>query len=324
MLKENMHIELKKKYTKDILKTVVAFANTSGGKIYIGIDDNSKILGVKDIDSDILKLSNSIRDAIKPDVTIFTSISIEKIDGKDILVVDVQKSVISSVPVTEAVIFKMIRDTDGENFEDLRSINQILEFNSLIEEFEQANIKLGKSQMRTFNIIDKDGLYTNLGLLLSEECPYTMKAAIFEENTKEVFKDRFEFSGSLIKQMKEVYSFLNRNNRTQSQIKGLTRIDTREYPEIAIREALFNSIVHKDYAYSSSTLISIFDDNIEIVTIGCLVKGLSEDDILLGVSILRNINLANIFYRLNLIEAYGTGIPKIIESYDEYKVKPKI
>ena len=235
MLKENMHIELKKKYTKDILKTVVAFANTSGGKIYIGIDDNSKILGVKDIDSDILKLSNSIRDAIKPDVTIFTSISIEKIDGKDILVVDVQKSVISSVPVTEAVIFKMIRDTDGENFEDLRSINQILEFNSLIEEFEQANIKLGKSQMRTFNIIDKDGLYTNLGLLLSEECPYTMKATIFEGNTKEVFKDRFEFSGSLIKQMKEVYSFLNRNNRTQSQIKGLTRIDTREYPEIAIR-----------------------------------------------------------------------------------------
>lgn len=74
----------------------------------------------------------------------------------------------------------------------------------------------------------------------------------------------------------------------------------------------------------SSTLISIFDDKIEIVTIGGLTKGLSEDDIMLGVSILRNRNLANIFYRLKLIEAYRTGIPKIIESYNEYNVKPKI
>jgi ATP-dependent DNA helicase RecG len=124
--------------------------------------------------------------------------------------------------------------------------------------------------------------------------------------------------------MKNVYSFLNRYNRTNSEITGLKRTDTREYPEIAIREALLNSIVHKEYSYSSSTLISVFDDKIEIVTIGGLTKGLSEDDIMLGVSILRNRNLANIFYRLKLIEAYGTGIPKIIESYNEYNVKPKI
>ena len=178
--------------------------------------------------------------------------------------------------------------------------------------------------MRTFNIIDEDGLYTNLGLLLSEQCPHTIKAAVFEGSTKEIFKDRFEFSGSLLKQMKDVYSFLNRYNRTNSEITGLKRTDTREYPEIAIREALLNSIVHKEYSYSSSTLISVFDDKIEIVTIGGLTKGLSEDDIMLGVSILRNRNLANIFYRLKLIEAYGTGIPKIIESYNEYNVKPKI
>ena len=345
MFKESIHLELKKEYVKDILKTVIAFANTSGGKIYIGIDDDGKVLGVQKLDTDILKLSNSIRDSIKPDITLFTSILVEKIDGKDVIVVDVQKGAsspyyltdkgirpsgvyvrqgASSVPATDAAILKMIRDTDGDNFEELRSLNQNLDFDFLKKEFEDANIKLEHSQMRTFNIIDEDGLYTNLGLLLSEQCPHTIKAAVFEGSTKEIFKDRFEFSGSLLKQMKDVYSFLNRYNRTNSEITGLKRTDTREYPEIALREALLNSIVHKEYSYSSSTLISVFDDKIEIVTIGGLTKGLNEDDIMLGVSILRNRNLANIFYRLKLIEAYGTGIPKIIESYNEYNVKPKI
>ena len=345
MFKESIHLELKKEYVKDILKTVIAFANTSGGKIYIGIDDDGKVLGVQRLDTDILKLSNSIRDSIKPDITLFTSILVEKIDGKDVIVVDVQKGAsspyyltdkgirpsgvyvrqgASSVPATDAAILKMIRDTDGDNFEELRSLNQNLDFDFLKKEFEDSNIKLEHSQMRTFNIIDEDGLYTNLGLLLSEQCPHTIKAAVFEGSTKEIFKDRFEFSGSLLKQMKDVYSFLNRYNRTNSEITGLKRTDTREYPEIALREALLNSIVHKEYSYSSSTLISVFDDKIEIVTIGGLTKGLSEDDIMLGVSILRNKNLANIFYRLKLIEAYGTGIPKIIESYNEYNVKPKI
>ena len=345
MFKESIHLELKKEYVKDILKTVIAFANTSGGKIYIGIDDDGKVLGVQKLDTDILKLSNSIRDSIKPDITLFTSILVEKIDGKDVIVVDVQKGVsspyyltdkgirpsgvyvrqgASSVPATDSSILKMIRDTDGDNFEELRSLNQNLDFVFFKKEFEDANIKLEHSQMRTFNIIDEDGLYTNLGLLLSEQCPHTIKAAVFEGSTKEIFKDRFEFSGSLLKQMKDVYSFLNRYNRTNSEITGLKRTDTKEYPEIAIREALLNSIVHKEYSYSSSTLISVFDDKIEIVTIGGLTKGLSEDDIMLGVSILRNRNLANIFYRLKLIEAYGTGIPKIIESYNEYNVKPKI
>ena len=345
MFKESIHLELKKEYVKDILKTVIAFANTSGGKIYIGIDDDGKVLGVQRLDTDILKLSNSIRDSIKPDITLFTSILVEKIDSNDVIVVDVQKGASSpyyltdkgirpsgvyvrqgdsSVPATDVAILKMIRDTDGDNFEELRSLNQNLDFDFLKKEFEDANIKLEHSQMRTFNIIDEDGLYTNLGLLLSEQCPHTIKAAVFEGSTKEIFKDRFEFSGSLLKQMKDVYSFLNRYNRTNSEITGLKRTDTREYPEIAIREALLNSIVHKEYSYSSSTLISVFDDKIEIVTIGGLTKGLSEDDIMLGVSILRNRNLANIFYRLKLIEAYGTGIPKIIESYNEYNVKPKI
>ena len=104
----------------------------------------------------------------------------------------------------------------------------------------------------------------------------------------------------------------------------MERLDKRNYPPEAIREALLNAIVHRDYSISASTLISIFDDRIEFVSIGSLVRGISFDDITLGVSVLRNPRLANIFYKLKLIEAYGTGILKIYESYTDYVKKPKI
>jgi ATP-dependent DNA helicase RecG len=98
----------------------------------------------------------------------------------------------------------------------------------------------------------------------------------------------------------------------------------RDYPPEAIREAMLNAIVHRDYSFSGSTLISIFEDRIEFVTIGGLVKGITLDDVKLGISVLRNPYLANIFYRLRLIEAYGTGILKINECYNDFDVKPLI
>lgn len=117
---------------------------------------------------------------------------------------------------------------------------------------------------------------------------------------------------------------IDRYNRTRAEFDGLKRIDIREYTITAVREALLNYIVHRDNSFSGSTLISIFDDRIEFVTIDGLVKGISKEDILLGVSILRNKNLADIFYRLKLIEAYGTGIHKIMESYNINSVSPRI
>lgn len=105
---------------------------------------------------------------------------------------------------------------------------------------------------------------------------------------------------------------------------GLDRIDSRDYPESALREVLLNSIVHKDYGYGSCTLISIFNDRVEILTVEGLVKGLTKDDIMIGTSILRNKKLANVIYRLKWIEAYGTGIPKIKEAYKDNSHQPLI
>lgn len=124
--------------------------------------------------------------------------------------------------------------------------------------------------------------------------------------------------------MKETFDFIDRYNSIRSEFSGLRRTDMRDYPVEAVREALLNAVVHRDYSYSGSTLISIFDDRMEFVTLGGLLKGIDYDDIMLGISALRNPHLADIFYRLELIEAYGTGLLKIKETYEDCNVKPRI
>ena len=87
---------------------------------------------------------------------------------------------------------------------------------------------------------------------------------------------------------------------------------------------MLNSIVHRDYSYSASTLISIYKDRLEIVSVGGLMPGYELKDIKNGLSDTRNPNLANIFYRLKLIEAYGTGIKKIYDAYELSGCEPEI
>jgi ATP-dependent DNA helicase RecG len=216
----------------------------------------------------------------------------------------------------------MIKETDGEKYEDARSLTQDLIFSEAGRFFKAADVRFGLNQQKTLRLQTTDGVYTNLGLLLSDQSVHTVKLAVFEGLEKEIFKDRREFSGSLLKQLEETYAFLDMYNHNHAKVKGLYREDRRDYPEEALREALLNALVHRDYAFSSSTLISIFDDRIEFVSVGGLPKGVSLEDIVLGLSVLRNENLANVFYRLHLIEAYGMGIPKIMRSYANCTRKP--
>ena len=230
----------------------------------------------------------------------------------------------STVPATDTAILNMIKDTSGDSYEAARSLDQYLTFNKAVDFFGKRKVEFGRTQMRSLHLIGEDGMYTNLAFLLSEQCTHMIKLAVFEGSKKSVFRDRQELSGSLLNQMEEAFNYIDRYNRTRAEFSGLDRLDMRDYPTEAIREALLNAIVHRDYSFSGATLISIFEDRIEFVTIGGLVKGIALDDVMLGVSALRNQHLANIFYRLRLIEAYGTGILKIKECYDDYVVKPVI
>ena len=112
-------------------------------------------------------------------------------------------------------------------------------------EFEQRKIAFGTQQMQTLKIINSDGIFTNLGMLLSDQCKHSIKTAVFQGTDQSIFRDRREFSGSLFKQLNDVYAYLDRYNQTKATFHKLLRIDTRDYPEVALREALLNLIVHR-------------------------------------------------------------------------------
>lgn len=214
-----------------------------------------------------------------------------------------------------------------EEFEQMCSLEQDLTFLSAKTEFDAAKTEFDESNIpfkeKNLGIQNQDGIYTNLGLLLSDQCKHTIKVAVFNGEKQSEFQDRNEFAGSLFKQMHEVYSYIDFRNQKHSNFSGLKRIDKRDYPEVAIREALLNLIVHREYSYSASSFIRMYTDRIEFTSIGGLLKGITLEDIQLGISVCRNPKLANIFYRLELIEAYGTGIQKILDSYSESEFKPQ-
>ncbi len=337
-------IEFKAAFVNDLNKEVIAFANTNGGEIYIGLDDNGKPCGLKNVNDVELQCVNHITNTIKPDVSMFIKYEKIVIDGKDVLKIIVNKGSMSpyyiagkgirpegvyirmgtaSVPATETTIVNMIKETTGETYEDTRSLNQNLTFIQAEQEFSNAGISFGESQKKSLGIIGRDGCYTNLGLLLSDQCEHKIKFAVYEGTQKQVFKDRHEFSGSLFRQFEDLTRMIDSYNRLSSpKLDGMKRIDQRDYPVQAIREALLNALIHREYGLGGYTLISMFDDRMEIVSLGGLIRGVEMSDIMMGVSYLRNKRLAEIFYRLQLIEAYGTGIDKIKESYKGQAKQP--
>jgi ATP-dependent DNA helicase RecG len=169
-----------------------------------------------------------------------------------------------------------------------------------------------------------DERYTNLALILSDQCPYTTKAAIFEGLNKEKFKDRKEFTGSLFKQIEDIHAYLHVFNRVRSTFEGIYRVDYPDYPDVVIWESYLNAIIHRDYYIEGSILVSMFDDRIEFMSLGGTMPGVTHDLMLAGVSVTRNEKLAQIFYRLNIIEAFGTGIPRIYGAYENSAVEPEI
>lgn len=250
VFKESETVELKSVVVDDIKKEIIAFANCEGGEIYIGVQDDGTVIGLDDPDGAALQVSNMVRDAIKPDLTMLLHNETLNEDGKQIVAVDIQQG-------TERLYYIAKKD-----------------------------LPLGEAQMKTLGIMTHDGVYTNLGLLLSDQCVHTIKVAAFEGTTQSQFKDRKEFSGSLFQQMDEVYDYIDFRNQIHSSFQKLYRI--------------------------------------EFTSLGGLLSGVTLNDVMMGISVCRNVKLANIFYRLELIEAYGTGMRKIREAYSETGKKPEI
>ena len=338
---ENTHIEYKREYTADIKKEVLAFANTSGGVIYVGRDNAGNTSPLSNIDQTLSQITNSIRDSILPDVTMF--VSYQTLDDEIIITVregthkpyfladkGLKPSGVyvrqgaSTAQASFDQIREMIKLTDEDKFESTRALVQALTFTAVADEFSHSGLAFGKSQMRTLGMIGADGLYTNLGFLLSDQCAHTIKFAVFTGTKKGEFKTRKEVTGPMLKQMRAAFDFLALSNNLSATFAKLDRIEQYDYPEEAIREAMLNAMIHRDYAFSGSIIVNLYDDRIEFVSLGGLMPGLQKEDLFLGVSQPRNEKLANVFYRLKYIEAYGTGIRRIMQYYDQLDAKPTI
>lgn len=343
-LYESETLELKEIYTADLKKEIVAFANTNGGTIYIGVRDNGEIIGVDNADFVMQQISNALRDGIRPDVAMFTNIELLQEEKKFFIKLIVSqgakkpyylsdkglkptgvyvRSGTTSAPASEDAIRMMIKITDGDSFETNRSLIQELTFNKLEEELQKRGLEFTKVQMKNLGILSSDDIYTNMGLLVSDQCKHSIKFAIFQGTDKLVFRDRKEFTGSLFAQLTDAYKTIDFYNSTKASFRDLLRTDERDYPEDAIREALLNAIIHRDYSFSGSTFINLYSDHLEMISLGGLVSGLSLEAAMLGASQPRNEKLAALFYRMELIEAYGTGISKIVSCYKGLHVQPK-
>ena len=333
---ESYTTELKEVVTPELKKEIIAFANADGGEIYIGISKDGVVVGVSDVEREMERISNMIRDGIKPDLTGFTAVSLAREGDCNLIKIVVSRGSkrpyhlsdqglkpsgvyirhgITSAPVSEEMIRQMIKDSDGTTFDKSRSIHQELTFQYASQYFKDSKIPVEENNHRTLGLIDEDGYFTNAALLISDQCEHSIKCAVFRGIGKANFQARNEFTGSILKQMDEAYHFVSLLNNQNSSIVNLKREDHPDYPDDAIREALLNSLIHRDYDYSGSILVNVFDDRIEFVSIGGLVKGLTLLDIMGGVSQTRNVAIANIFYRLKLAESYGTGIRRILENY---------
>lgn len=249
---ESPVLELKAQINADFKKEIIAFANTDGGEIYVGVARDGSVTGVENPEAEMEKIGNMIRDGIKPDLTAYTSIECIEEDGKSLIRVSVSRGLkrpyhltdkglkptgvfvrhgVSSVPAADEAIRQMLKESDGTAFDRARSVNQELTFTYAENVFQERHLSFDEAHKRTLGLLDIDSYYTNAALLLSDQCGHIIRCAVYEGVGKSKFKTRKEFSGSILKQLDDTFSFLSLNNNLHSTFDGLRRIDHADYPE---------------------------------------------------------------------------------------------
>ena len=339
---EDSRTEYKSGFTDSIAKAVVAFSNSGGGSVFLGIDDSGNVVGLDNADEIARRCVQMIHDDVRPDVTNTSMVDVIRLEGKNlvsIMVADGPRKPYylrskgfraegvylrqgpASVPVTEEQFNTIVCNVRPQSFESVNSLIQNLTFTYAENVFQKAGLPFDDVHKKQLGLMDAAG-FTNLGYLLSDQCEFEIKAAAFNDDGRSGFTDRQEIRGSLLKQFDDAYSFIRRHMTVSSEIVGIRRVDHEEYPEQAVREILLNGIIHRDYNSVGNTLISVYEDRLEIASPGTLVEDIPESDLMKGASFPRNRRLSEIFYRLGLVEAYGTGIPRVMRLYAASERKP--
>lgn len=322
------------KYSARIVKDIVALLNTNGGTILVGVDDDGKVIGInKDIRDELVeKVSSLISYSIKPDIRhkikhYYDEDNVLHIDIKEstqkpcyILNKGIKPSGIyvrigrSSRMATDEEIVKMIREYSSYSWEDEVNENQDLHFKYLSIYFEKANLHFDITKYRTLHLINNEGKFTNLALLLSDENPFEVKFSKYDEKLNFLFKKTYKDSIVLIldRILKQAEDF---NDVSANILPDRPREEFQSYPEESLREAIVNSICHADYEFPSNIKIEFFTDYCKISNPGSVYKYTLEE-VLKGVQSFRNPHLISVLNKLGFIENYGSGLRRILKSYE--------
>ena len=339
---ETNRIEYKREIntTVDIEKEVIAFLNYyEGGVIYLGIDNTGAVIGVSDPDGDTLKIKDRIKSNISPSAMGLFDVVVEEREAKNIIKVTVASGSekpyfkkkygmtekgcfirigTAAEPMPQAVIDKLFSTRVRDSIGRIRSNRQDLTFEQLRIYYEEKRKPLNNQFKKSLELLTEDGGLNYAGYLLADENGVSIKVAKYQGTNRVDLIENNEYGYcSLIKATKSVLDKLELENRTATQITSKERIDRRLWNPVAIREAVINAIVHNDFTREVPPKFEIFADRIEITSAGTLPEGLSEEDFFDGVSIPRNRELMRVYRDLELVEQLGSGVPRILESYDK-------
>jgi ATP-dependent DNA helicase RecG len=337
-----------------IIKTVVSFANTAGGTIVIGIEDKTKlVVGLKDPLEDEMRIINKISDSITPQFR--PNIEIQSYRKKALILIQVPYATGPYYFKKDNELIAYVRFgstnriADDDTIATMKGLSKNITFDeslcprASIDELDWAEIQdifssvnksITKNKAKSIGIFSAQSETnhpSNGGMLLfgKNRSDYFPDAIIrcvrFSGLIRENSIDHIEINKHLPMAIDEVLYFITKNTFTKTTIVKKSRINTPQYPLVAIREAIINAIVHTDYAIKgSSIIVAIFDDRIEITNPGGMPYGLSLDDAIAGSSRARNRVITRTFHLLDLVEQWGSGLQKIIHSCLQHGLKSPI
>lgn len=335
-MRETRILEFKETITNTFLKTVSAFSNYDGGEILFGVDDDGNIKGLSDVKQACLDIENKINDSISPQPNYTLEIQNNDQTIKLSVKSGLQKPYLykskaykrndtSTIEVDTLEFSRLVLEGKNIRFEELPCKDQELSFEIL-----QSNLKekiqietFNKDTLKTLNLYDDVNGFNNAAGLLADKNHFPgIDIVKFGENIS-IIQKRITFENTSVLDIYEKALSVFRDYYQYEVIQGADRKMVEKVPEAAFREAIANALIHRVWDVDSQIRVSMYDDRIEVVSPGGLPSGITEDEYLSGkLSVLRNINLANVFYRLGFVEIFGTGITRIKQVYSEASVKP--
>ena len=335
-MRETRILEFKETITNTFLKTVSAFSNYDGGTVLFGVDDDGNVKGLLDVKQACLDIENKINDSItpQPDYTL----EIQNNDQTIKLTVKsgLQKPYLykskaykrndtATIEVDTLEFSRLVLDGKNIRFEELPCKDQELSFEILHYKLkETVRIEnFNKDTLKTLNLYDDVNGFNNAAGLLADKNHFPgIDIVKFGENIS-IIQKRSTVENVSVLEVYEKAIEIFRDYYQYEVIQGADRKKMEKIPEAAFREAIANALIHRVWDVDSQIRISMFDDRIEIVSPGGLPSGITEEEYLSGkLSVLRNRNLANVFYRLGFVEIFGTGITRIKQLYADSLIKP--